>query len=323
MIQKTNGGKYVNRVSVPRLREATANNKIIMMGSMFGSGRLTLKESVNQRNLLFFHRTLAFRNPILERPANTIRDLMGGPRGYAGIHARVGDGGFKAAAAGNMDLTFQKLMGKLQVDPLLVPDMLAKGKARSDRLKAEAKAALSNKRSQKVHRSKKSKRSSLFVNQQENSESSWTVLDDLAEGDTPEFNLPLSNSHNSLVRRQQSHILGPIEDRDDSPLSKTLTCRGELYKDPRFLALNNPVYLATDSAHPLSDPVLSNYWANLPCLFILADFDRYGPQNSGEPVDSLRYMEGAVNENDGVKLGRLFLPFMEAAVAAKATVTVG
>lgn len=296
--------KYLYRVSVPKLREYTANKKLVMMGSIFGSGRLMSKNPANQRNLAFFHRALAFRNPILETPANIIRDLMGGPKGYAGVHARVGDGGFKSAAVENMDVTFVQLMEKLELDKALVPALLAKGHARAEALKAEQRLA------------KRTIQTPL------DPDSAWTMLDDMANDERTSMVLP-AKDHHALAKRQRLNTLGPIEDREDSPLATTLKCRGELYTDPQYFPLNNPVYLATDSAHPLSDPVLSNFWANLPCTFILADFDRVGPQNSGDPVDSLRFMEGAVNMNDGVKLGRLLLPFMEAAVAAKAAVTVG
>jgi len=289
--------KYWYSVSVPLLREQTANKKLILMGSVFGSGRLVLKQKENQRNLQFFHRSLAFRNPILETPANIIRDLMGGPKGYAGIHARVGDGGFKLAAEENMNLLYTQLMDKFNVDKKLIPAMLEKGAARA--------ATLKTKRS---------------VSDAEASQ--WSALDDVADDERQTMPLP-TKDHLALVRRQKASSLGAVEDRDDSPLSSTLTCRGNLYTDPALMALNNPVYLATDSPHPETDPVLSNFWANLPCTFILSDFDRVNPQNSGDPVTSLKFMEGAINENDGVKLGRLLLPFMEAAVAAKAAVTVG
>lgn len=311
--------KYLYRVSVPRLREDTANHKLLMMGSIFGSGRLHLKQGINRSNLAFFHRALAFRNPILETPANIIRDQMGGSTGYAGIHARVGDGSFLLDAPVNMDVTFTQLMGKLGVDKELVPELLAKGAARAAELNATAIAA----EAAKSASASATEPARLIRRAPEaEEESEWTMLDDKANDGRSTLTLP-KRDHLKIAKRQQLNALRPIKNREDSPLADTLKCRGELYTDPRLLMLNNPVYLATDSPHPLTDPVLSNYWANLPCTFILADFDRLGPQNTGDPVTSLRYMEGVINMNDGVKLGRLLLPFMEAAVAAKAAVTVG
>ena len=72
--------------SLAKLAAHTKDYKLITMGSTFGSTRLQLRKPANSRMLAFFHRSLAFRNPILDEPSNRIRDLMGGLGNYVGVH---------------------------------------------------------------------------------------------------------------------------------------------------------------------------------------------------------------------------------------------
>lgn len=274
--------KYHHRVSITKLAAGTKDYKLVTMGSIFGSTRLILDKKVNSRMLNNFHRSLAFRNRILDEPANRIRDLLGGPGRYVGVHARVGDGQFMRHAKENMQRTFQELVvDKLGVDKALLPTLLAAGERRAASYPPPA-----------------SKDRRTLV------ESPWSGFDSPVEEGIPS----LVEEPARLTRRQAARLA--VADRETSPLSSTLSCRGELYNDPALFALNAPLYVATDSSHPLSDPALSLFFANFPCSFILSDFDRKSEVNSGEPVRSLKTMERAVNVNDGVKLGRLLLPFM-------------
>ena len=108
----------------------------------------------------------------------------------------------------------------------------------------------------------------------------------------------------------------------DSPLSN-LSCRGELHLSPSLRSFNTPLYLATDSRLPTTDPLLAPFFAAFPCTFILSDFDRPSSLNNGSSVDSVGRMLNLVNKADGVPLGRLLLPFLEAMVVAKGSMTFG
>jgi hypothetical protein len=311
LITPMSEGKYKYTVSIPRLIEQTKDTKLIEIGSMFGSGRLAIEQPDFARRKGFFQRSLAFDNPVLSTPANQIQQLMGGSDAYIGLHCRVGDGWFLSAAPDNMREIFSMLLGRLSVPQAARPALFVKAEERMQSLQAPEK------RSIRPHLFGRRHLSPRVAS--EPAVSSWALAEE--EADEAE-QLPLQKRQVDSMA-VYSTKLGAIRTRAEMKLASTLHCRGELHTDPRLLALNNPVYIATDSRSPLTEPALSYFWANFPCAFILSDFDRPNPQNTGELVHSLKVMEGAVNENDGVKLGRLLLPFMEAMVASKAALTIG
>lgn len=320
---------------MPKLGEESSSKKLLLIGSLFGSTRLDLQDEENAADHLFFEGSLAFRNPILDAPANHIHELMGGSEGYAGVHARVGDGYFLLFSIDYMNTTFTKLMDRMGLEPELIPKLAAKGRAEAERMKAEQEAAAAADADQNAdsgasrHRPRHVKHShshaSRHVLQSDEAaqQSSWSEgLRDQQDHDLASLSTG-SDSSSTFLHKRQEMPLGPITTRADMPLAPQMVCRRELHTDPALLVLNNPVYIATDSRSPETEPALQYFWENLPCAFILSDFDRQGPQNLGDPVGELKHMQAAVNVNDGVKLGRLFLPFMEAMVAAKAAVTAG
>lgn len=331
LAQELKDSKYSYTVSIPRLHQESASKKLLMVGSLFGTGRLWLEDEQNMDDYEFFQRTLAFKNPVLDEPANKIRDLMGGPDGYAGVHARVGDGYFRLYAVDSMNQTFTKLMELMGVDSALIPGLAQQGRAKANELTAareaaeklaeEEEAAAAAATTNTTTSATKSRRHGRFVRHRRSPESGASKhaddFHDLSEEGED------SDQPTILLKRQSVTTLKPVSSRDEMSLSKQLVCRGELHTDPALLVLNNPVYIATDSRSPLDEPALQYFWQALPCAFVLSDFDRPSPQNLGEPVHSLKRMQSSVNENDGVQLGRLFLPFMEAMVAAKGVVTAG
>lgn len=111
--------------------------------------------------------------------------------------------------------------------------------------------------------------------------------------------------------------------RSRSPRSFTnLKCRQPLHTSPSLQLFNTPIYLATDSRHPLIDPVLAPIFKAFPCTFTLTDFTEANEINDGIIVEGVGEMLRLVNEDDGMALGRLFLPFLEAIIAAKGFGTV-
>ncbi|GAA6006516.1 hypothetical protein JCM10207_004959 [Rhodosporidiobolus poonsookiae] len=115
---------------------------------------------------------------------------------------------------------------------------------------------------------------------------------------------------------------------DDSPLAASsapietpahlvaanLTCHAPLHKTKSRLALNTPLFLATDSPSPFTDPALRIFYHTFPCVFLLSDFAH---------LPSVERMGTLVNRVDGVPLGRLFTPFLEATVASMGKEIVG
>jgi len=317
-------------VSIPKLQAATKNHKILEIGSLFGTGRLYLQLKDNMQRFEYFQRSLAFNTPVLSAPANTISQLLGGADGYFGIHARVGDGYFFRRRDGNMRNAFESMLKKLNVKRQVWPRLIEAAQKKTQQLLEEEKANKSSRKRSLKHLEGRSRHSQSETMQAEQFLSMWSGLDEEIPSAQDFADLPKRNSP-SIQKRQKMWIsqndystqLKPVKTRADSALDPSLQCRGELYTDPDLLMLNNPVYIATDARYPLANPALTYFFANLPCAFILSDFDKPNPHNLGEPVHSLKVMEGAVNENDGIKLGRLLLPFMEAMIAAKAAGTIG
>lgn len=325
LAQKLKDSKYAYTVSIPRLRKESADKKLLLLGSLFGSGRLWLEDESNIDDNAFFQRSLAFKNDVLDEPANQIRDLMGGPDGYAGVHARVGDGRFKVFAIDSMEVTFTKLMKKMGVDASIIPVLARQGREKAEALAAVQEQAAELQEAEKAAYMSNSAMSSLtqhkrFIHRRRATSPNPRPSSFEDDHEDMEEEDVLTQA---TLKRQISMPLPPVARREDMSLSPQMVCRGTLHEDSALMVLNNPVYIATDSRAPYDEPALQYFWEVLPCAFLLSDFDRPSPQNLGEPVYSLKKMQSIVNENDGVQLGRLFLPFMEAMVAAKGVVTAG
>lgn len=91
-----------------------------------------------------------------------------------------------------------------------------------------------------------------------------------------------------------------------------LQCRGQRHTSARLQALNTPLYLATDAKDPINEPMLTLFLRTFPCIYFLDDF-----------AESLKALDGLVNEYDGIKLKHFLVPFVDAMVAANAWRTVG
>lgn len=116
--------------------------------------------------------------------------------------------------------------------------------------------------------------------------------------------------------------LRPINDPSELGIDPAMTCRLPLRTD--IPILNQPIYVATDSKSPLTDPNLAIIFNIFPCTFILEDFAAAeGTPVNSAPVVRLREMERMRNSLDGVKLIRFMRPFLEAQGVAKARAMVG
>ena len=224
------------------------------------------------------------------RPAQAIQGRMGGRTGYVGVHARIGDGVFLRKAGVNMEIAWRMLVGRLGVSSEVeerVWEVVRPTNASEAFGRGLAKHA------------RRGLAAAPF--------SEWAALDGEEE------------EERSFMRRgiEERH---PVE---VVPALESLVCRGERHTDPSLSAFNSPVYLATDSRSPPTDPHLAIFFRAFPCTFILSDFDRPSELNGGIVVDSVGGMMNLVNKEDDVPLGRLFLPFLEAMIAAMGATTVG
>jgi len=314
-------GSHWNRdVSIPTL--ATLPHKVLLFGSLFGGGRIQSDHPLAEEWSESFGRAMAFKNEWLLRPAEAIVDRLGGQNNFVGIHARVGDGEFKRHAKANMEEAWKELVRTLEVEESVMMEMWEEVKPTE---LAESVLVEGDKRSKrKVHadaaRSLKKRSEPIIFS------SPWSPVD---EDYSSLITSPPSRSRSrpSLQKRAVdddvwSFLHGPTG--SPSALFRNLNCRSPLHTDSRLKIFNTPLYLATDSRSPTTDENLRPFFASFSCVFVLSDFDRVDEErNDGVVVESVGEMGSLENGLDGVPLGRLFLPFLEAIIAAKGKITVG
>lgn len=322
----TTGGHWNRDVSIPALR--ARDEKVLLFGSMFGSSRVLparMDDAEAKKWAESFGRAMAFKNEYLLRPARAIVARMGGQKNFVGVHARVGDGGFLAAARRNSEHSWKRLAGeKLGVRAEVVEEMWERVRPEHAARAEDAEAVRSRSRSRsRSHRRTERRSTALLPPSHLVERSPWALVDgeydvdSAAELSTP--SLPVSSS--TLSKRRLFDWFAPPE---PSSFLRNLTCRSPLHTSPSLKAFNTPVYLATDSRSPETDANLRPFFDAFPCTFIFSDFDRPDEaRNDGLVVQSVHAMGRLVNELDGVSLGRLFLPFLEAIVAAMAREVVG
>lgn len=302
-------------------------HRILLVGSMHGSDRVRVtQEPEAEMWASTFARSMAFSNPWLMRPAEAIVARLGGSSNFVGVHARVGDGQFVRHARANMERAWRSLADRLQVPADVVEEMWQHVKP-TERV-AESTTTTAEHRQSRQHRrnfgqiATKAERMAADAS----AVSGWAELDGPQEesdnGEAAYAPSPIRHVKRGFLAdlwREWSGSGNPSSDR-----LRNLTCRSTLHTDRRFSAFNTPLYLATDSRTPETDENLAIFFRSFPCTFILSDFGKADvDRNDGLVVESVSEMDRLVNELDGVRLGRLFLPFLEAMVAAKARVTVG
>lgn len=98
----------------------------------------------------------------------------------------------------------------------------------------------------------------------------------------------------------------------NSSRTSGLHCRGNLYTLPHQTVLNSPLYISTDTQEPMDEPSLQLFLQTFPCAFFLRDF-----------IDETRALDWIKNDYDGVSLGPLLMPFIDAMVVSRAWRVVG
>ncbi|KAG2743773.1 hypothetical protein P692DRAFT_20865946 [Suillus brevipes Sb2] len=83
--------KYLLSIYIPAL--AQASERLVQIGTLFGSSRLRLRQGVSKNVRRDVRSGMAFTNPDLSRVADAIYEALGAV--YIGAHLRVGDGQFE------------------------------------------------------------------------------------------------------------------------------------------------------------------------------------------------------------------------------------
>lgn len=98
--------KFIESVHIPML--ARRSERLIMLGTLFGSARLHLRAENTFLLRRHIRERMAFNNPHLEHAASSIHDALGGS--YLGVHMRIRDGIFEWSALENVRLAWWKLL---------------------------------------------------------------------------------------------------------------------------------------------------------------------------------------------------------------------
>ena len=343
-------GSFESRLELDDLRDPAGigSKRLLRFGSLFSGSRLKL---VDPKNKALHDETSArmiLRNEGLDAISNQVRDALGS---YVAVHARVGDGVFKVRlppprphrprssrltrtntlqshASENMHRLFLKLCTEVFGLSKSVAEKFYKtSEPRRKRRPGLAHRSREH-RAQLVHPF-----STLVVD--------YADIDEVGESDVDDSSVPGNASPlfgsdkadtdelRNLVRRK------PLRGSPARPLAPHLRCRGKLHdpsQSPHLARLNAPLYIATDSRRPTSDPNLAPFFRWFPCTFLLNDFSATGAANevNDEPIAELVQLGGAAKTRgeakgatpsqwtsdwDGTHLGKFLLPFLEAEVS--------
>ncbi|RUS16702.1 hypothetical protein BC937DRAFT_90899 [Endogone sp. FLAS-F59071] len=108
--KKHNLGKYHSLLRIPDLQARP--EKLIYLGSLFGSGRMVTSTKENRSLHDWVNSQFIFSNPVLLQTLDNVVAAIGGPRTYASLHARVGDGAFARGASKVMNQLWSDFSGK-------------------------------------------------------------------------------------------------------------------------------------------------------------------------------------------------------------------
>ncbi|SGY69400.1 BQ5605_C004g03009 [Microbotryum silenes-dioicae] len=293
--------KFENRVDVLKLARDTRDYKLVNLGTLFGTSRVraTTDEAYEARSA--FRQATVFKNALLDEITETVRDQLGGPGKYYGLHLRVGDGIFQKSAAANMAGVWQNLCAVKMKQPQELCDQIAK--RYRDGATLRARAQIPDKRDPKI--------------------ATWF-------NSTPSKppNTPLTKRRNSHAQRPGAYTHTPlpkipaIQSREDSLLDPSLTCRGPFYVAEEMLPFNAPLFIATDSKQPTEDANLGLFFATFPCTFVLNDFSSVS-EVSRNPVAAFNELSGLRNRYDKVPLAQFMYPQLDAQIAAYGCKLVG
>ena len=228
------GNKYLHAIPIDTL--AAAPQRLIQLGTLFGSSRLRLRKAENRRVRGETRRHMVFANAALTLAAERIGEVLGGI--YVSAHVRVGDGRFQKGARANVRVVWWKLV--------------------RDVLGVDMDMALV------LERRVLSRMGGVMATGGEEENGNGEEEDD----DMDEMIGPPEIPADVPSLRVPHPSLPPLPET----FSLKLTCRNRLHTTPALRRLNVPLFIATDAPDGLDDPLLAPLTRAFPCTFILGSF---------------------------------------------------
>lgn len=234
------GDKFLHTVPIDTL--AVAPQRLIQLGTLFGSSRLRLRKAENRRVRETVRRHMVFTNAALMLAAERIGKVLG--ETYVGAHVRVGDGRFQKGARASVRLVWWKLV--------------------QDVLGLDTQTALG------LEKRVLSTMGGTVAKNGDDRDNGYGEDED-EDGDMVDMNEMLGPPEipTDMPSLRVPHPpLPPLPDT----FSPKLPCRNRLYTTPSLRRLNVPLFIATDAPHGLDDPLLALLIHAFPCTFILESF---------------------------------------------------
>ena len=98
----TSSKKYSRHIHLGDLLNRTQKYRLLHFGTLFGSGRLRLSDTLNVEFQTIVREAMVLSNPLLDRLSNQVIRQMGGKDSYYAFHVRLGDGVFAESATANV-----------------------------------------------------------------------------------------------------------------------------------------------------------------------------------------------------------------------------
>ena len=227
------GNKYLHAIPIDTL--AAAPQRLIQLGTLFGSSRLRLRKAENRRVRGETRRHMVFANAALTLAAERIGEVLGGI--YVSAHVRVGDGRFQKGARANVRVVWWKLVRDvLGVDMDMALVLERRVLSRMGGVMATSGEENGN-------------------GEEEDDDTDEMIGPPEIPADVPSLRVP----HPSLPPLPETFSL-------------KLTCRNRLHTTSALRRLNVPLFIATDAPDGLNDPLLAPLTRAFPCTFILGSF---------------------------------------------------
>ena len=94
--------KYSRHIHLGDLLNQTQDYRLLHFGTLFGSGRLRLSDTLNVELQTTIRESMVLSNPLLDRLSSKVMIQMGGKDSYYALHLRLGDGVFAENATANV-----------------------------------------------------------------------------------------------------------------------------------------------------------------------------------------------------------------------------
>lgn len=316
--------KWSKRLDIQDLlKPAVAKKRLLAIGTLFGTARIRTADDLAADARRKAREAMVFKNPMLDRASDEIVKRLGGASSYYSLHLRIGDGVFRKDAVKNVDEAVKKLVTERMKISDEVLERARRVLTAPNRPAAAGAAGIGG----GVNAAEQGRpRPKLRLDRPEVKKNDGPIADQVhvqgKDGARLERRANARPQKDGTYNHKPLPALPVIRTRTDSPLDSTLTCRGRFHSEPDFLPFNAPLFLATDSAIPTTDPAFTFLFRLFPCTFVLGDFFSPSEVNS-EAVPALVELSKVRNKEDKVELGSFLIPFVDAMVAAKGRAMVG